>query len=395
MDPRTAFVIMTLMILLNGGVLAVMHSAVSPDVRPSSVDWRVGTLFLAVSAVLYAVQDSFPPQFILPLGNGCLCLGLALYWRSIRRFHGLPDTHWVFAPVVVTVLGLFYFSAFVPSLVARVVIVSACSCVCMAAAGWLMYRHAPKDQPKGHYLLSGIFFLVVIFVALRGVFFAQFAGDVKSLLDTTSWMSGVFPVVSGVLPLIGTTAFLLVCAERFQGQWERAAATDFLTGLPNRRAITGHAEVAFSLAKRNHTAFALALIDIDHFKAVNDRFGHEVGDQALKHIADTLARECRGPLRVGRQGGEEFVVILEGASAEVARTVAERLRQSIEAMPFSAKGKAVTLTVSLGVSAMSAKDVSYEAMLNRADQALYTAKAGGRNQVAASNLASLQPLNAM
>lgn len=395
MDPRTAFVIMTLMILLNGGVLAVMHSAVSPDVRPSSVDWRVGTLFLAVSAVLYAVQESFPPAIILPLGNGCLCLGLALYWRSVRRFHGLPDTRWVFAPVAVTVLGLYYFVAFVPSLVARIVVVSACSCVCMTAAGLTMYRRAPKDRPKGHYLLAGIFFLVVVFVALRAMFFAQFAGSVKNLLDTTSWMSGVFPIISGILPLIGTTAFLLVCAERLQGQWERAAATDFLTGLPNRRAITGHAEVAFSLAKRNHTGFAVAVIDIDHFKAVNDRFGHDVGDQALKHIADTLARECRGPLRVGRQGGEEFVVILEGVTAAVAGNVAERLRQSIEAMPFSAKGKAVTLTASLGVSAISANDTSYEAMLTRADLALYAAKSGGRNQVASSSLAQLESTSAI
>lgn len=390
MDPRTAFVIMTLMILLNGSVLAVMHSAVSPDVRPSSVDWRIGTLLLAVSAVFYAVQESFPPAIILPLGNGFLCLGLALYWRSIRRFHGLPDSHWVFAPVVVTVLGLYYFVAFVPSLVARVVIVSACSCVCMMAAGLTMYRRAPPDQPKGHYLLAGIFFLVVVFIALRGLFFAQFAGDVKNLLDTTSWMSGVFPIVSGILPLIGTTAFLLVCAERLQGQWERAAATDFLTGLPNRRAITGHAEVAFSLAKRNATAFAVAVIDIDHFKSVNDRFGHDVGDQALKHIAGLLARECRGPLRVGRQGGEEFVVILEGASAANAAAVAQRLCRSVAEAPLFVKGESVALTVSVGVSAMSAKDESYELMLSRADRALYNAKAAGRNQVASSSLAGFQ-----
>lgn len=389
MDPKTAFVIMTLMILLNGSVLGLMHSAVLPDVRHSSVDWRIGTLLLAVAAVMYAMQESFPPQFILPLGNGCLCLGLALYWRSVRRFHGLRDTRWIFAPVVVTVLGLYYFVAFVPSLVARVVIVSACSSVCMIASGLTMYRSAPPEQPKGHYLLAGIFFVVVVFIGLRAVFFVQFAGDVKNLLDTTSWMNWAFPIVSGILPLIGTTAFLLVCAERFQGQWERAAATDFLTGLPNRRAITGHAEAVFSMAKRNRTSFALGVMDIDHFKAVNDRFGHDSGDLALKHIAGILARECRGPHRVGRQGGEEFVVILESAGVNEARSAGERLRRSIDESMFNVGGVPLALTVSIGISVISPNDSRFEDLLRRADQALYAAKQGGRNRVELSTTDSV------
>jgi diguanylate cyclase (GGDEF)-like protein len=172
-----------------------------------------------------------------------------------------------------------------------------------------------------------------------------------------------------------------MCSERIRHQWQRAAATDYLTELPNRRTITGSGEAGFQQARRLQTGFAVAVIDIDHFKRINDGYGHDAGDIALKHVARLLAEHCRGPHMVGRQGGEEFVAVLAVANAQEALTAAERLRHAVAAAPVHISGQPVHLTISIGVAVLSATDLSYDHLLRRADQAVYAAKAAGRNRV--------------
>jgi diguanylate cyclase (GGDEF)-like protein len=237
-------------------------------------------------------------------------------------------------------------------------------------------------------VLAGIFFFIAAFMTFRGLYFLGFASPTVSLLDASNWLNLVTPLLLAVLPVVGTTAFLLMCSERIRRQWEMAAATDYLTALPNRRTIMGTGEARFNAARRAATPFAVAVLDIDHFKSINDRFGHAVGDQALKHVAKVLTVACRGPNMVGRHGGEEFVALLEGATVAEARLAGERLRRAIEDEAFVAKlkngGQTLALTVSVGVATLGAKDGLFEDLLGRADQALYAAKENGRNRVEAS-----------
>jgi diguanylate cyclase (GGDEF)-like protein len=381
MDTRTGLVIATLMTLLNGGVLGLMHKSLSQDVRPSASDWRIGTLLFAGGSCLLAVQDFLPMQWGLAIANGCLSAGLSLYWRATRRFTGQPDTLWIFVPASVATLGIFWFSAIDPHFAVRVYFASVAWSLCAFWSAWTLLHANDAQDLQSRHALAGSFIVVGGFMVLRGLNFVLHPVREFTVLDTQRAFNLLTPVVVSTLPVVGTTAFLVMCSERIRHQWQRAAATDYLTELPNRRTITGSGEAGFQQARRLQTGFAVAVIDIDHFKRINDGYGHDAGDIALKHVARLLAEHCRGPHMVGRQGGEEFVAVLAVANAQEALTAAERLRHAVAAAPVHISGQPVHLTISIGVAVLSATDLSYDHLLRRADQAVYAAKAAGRNRV--------------
>jgi diguanylate cyclase (GGDEF)-like protein len=164
-------------------------------------------------------------------------------------------------------------------------------------------------------------------------------------------------------------------------QLEYLALHDGLTSLLNRRALHDHAEAELSRAARNTTPFSVIMLDIDHFKSVNDRFGHAAGDAALRLVASTLTQQVRAYDVVGRWGGEEFLILLPNTALTEARTVAERVREAIEAARLSlAAGGEVQLTASLGVATLSGATTVTD-LTQQADTALYRAKQLGRNRV--------------
>lgn len=159
------------------------------------------------------------------------------------------------------------------------------------------------------------------------------------------------------------------------GRLDRDAQTDPLTGLGNRRSL----ELSLSLLEAEGRAFAAIVLDIDHFKRVNDSHGHEVGDQALRQLAELMRRCCREGDLLCRTGGEEFLMMLPGASLEVAAVVAERLRVTVQDTPLEPVG---AVTISLGVARWDGEAGSEPVeTLSRADRALYRAKQEGRNRV--------------
>jgi two-component system, cell cycle response regulator len=158
----------------------------------------------------------------------------------------------------------------------------------------------------------------------------------------------------------------------------RDSQTDPLTGLLNRRSL--QAEVSARCEARE--GFGVLFMDLDHFKSVNDRFGHEMGDRVLVAVAAVLKTALRPGDVVGRYGGEEFVAVVAGAGPESARLVAERLRRAIEAM-LPPKGGPAKLTISIGTTVYDPRqqEERVEELLHRADMALYAAKRSGRNRV--------------
>jgi two-component system cell cycle response regulator len=163
------------------------------------------------------------------------------------------------------------------------------------------------------------------------------------------------------------------------------AILDPLTGLHNRRYMTSHLTTLFDDASQRGKPLSVLLIDIDHFKSVNDSYGHDAGDAVLREFAARIRRNTRGIDLACRLGGEEFVVIMPDCDLAKAYHVGERLRQCIAAAPFDADGRIGTLqvTASVGVAAIESADDIPDLMLKRADQALYCAKRDGRNRVVA------------
>ena len=161
-----------------------------------------------------------------------------------------------------------------------------------------------------------------------------------------------------------------------------AAEIDALTGLPNRRASTEALSAAASLARESGRSFAVAIVDIDHFKSVNDRFGHAAGDHVLCAIAGRLSDHSRSADFVGRWGGEEFIAVLPDAGPEAAAAAAEALRDAGAVQAVELGADRVTVTVSVGWACAS--DALPEQLVELADVALYEAKASGRNCVRAA-----------
>jgi diguanylate cyclase (GGDEF)-like protein len=170
--------------------------------------------------------------------------------------------------------------------------------------------------------------------------------------------------------------------SRHMAELEELASRDSLTGTANRRHFEHLAGLELDHARRMGRSFAVLALDIDHFKRINDTWGHAAGDEALKAFANACRLSLREYDILGRLGGEEFAVALPNTGPDGARVIAERLRAAVEELVVRpAKGELFDLTVSIGVAQLRETDLSVDTVLDRADQALYRAKHGGRNRV--------------
>lgn len=166
-------------------------------------------------------------------------------------------------------------------------------------------------------------------------------------------------------------------------QVQRLASHDELTGTLNRRSLMAALEREHSRSERSGTSFSLAMIDLDHFKRVNDSYGHAIGDKVLCEFSATVRNAMRATDEFGRYGGEEFIVILLGDTPESAVTATERIRAAVAARDWSAITPDLPITLSAGIASHCPGE-TLEQLMHRADQALYQAKAAGRNTVVAS-----------
>jgi len=184
-----------------------------------------------------------------------------------------------------------------------------------------------------------------------------------------------------VLVLLMHATLMTLVVSRLLHDLRRLARRDGLTGLLNRRAMHELLDQHARQRRRAEDSFSVLMIDVDHFKAVNDVHGHATGDLALRHIARNLTLALRAEDRIARFGGEEFVVLLVGCGLSRATAEAERLRLCVQSMPLADGAASVSLTVSIGVAEWAGQGEEVSRLLVRADEALYRAKHLGRNRV--------------
>lgn len=187
----------------------------------------------------------------------------------------------------------------------------------------------------------------------------------------------------GLAGLIFTTlGFVLMGKERADAEQQKLARLDTLTGVPNRRALMDGLDRVLAQAGREQRSVALLMVDIDHFKRVNDSYGHLAGDAVLAAVAACLRDGLRAQDALGRYGGEEFLIVLPTTDAAGAARLAEHLRQRVEKMDVRWAGQDIRVTISLGVHArVPSGQTEAGAMIDTADQAMYAAKHAGRNRV--------------
>jgi diguanylate cyclase (GGDEF)-like protein len=387
-DPVSIFVVAILLALLNGAVLGVVHRDLPKELRPAMLSWLVGTLILAVGCILLVLQRAGPVLPAVLAGNLAICLGLTGYWRALRQFYGRPDGWILVLPSALLLFPLLWYSLIIPDLPRRVLAVTLVDVLPLAGGFLTLWQAGAGERAVSRRVLLVTVAFVIGFMLLRAVVVAVSGDDMRSIVDPGHWINAMTPLVMSILPVIGTTAFLQLCSERIRRRWELAASTDALTGLANRRTLVDEGGRRIEQARRSRRPLALAVIDIDRFKGINDRFGHEVGDLALKHVADRLARAVRSGDLVARQGGEEFVMILADTDLAAATARLDELRERIAKSPLSVAEVTVNITVSAGLTTLADGDAGLDDPLRRADAALYRAKGGGRNQIATEPAAS-------
>ena len=158
------------------------------------------------------------------------------------------------------------------------------------------------------------------------------------------------------------------------------AYSDALTGAKNRSTFNESLDREIRLSQRHGQDFTVMVVDIDHFKKVNDTYGHSVGDQALKSVADTIHDCIRTTDMLYRYGGEEFVIFLSNSDCEMSYVIADRILESVRAIGLEVSGQALELSVSIGLACLNVQD-NRDSLFNRADEAMYTAKNKGRDQI--------------
>jgi two-component system, cell cycle response regulator len=194
-------------------------------------------------------------------------------------------------------------------------------------------------------------------------------------------------LVDGDKILVGSTTILKFTYhdnldEMFQKQMYESALRDGLTKAFNKKYFTDRLESEFTFATRHASPLALVLFDIDHFKKVNDTYGHQAGDHVLSEISTLLSGALRAEDVFARYGGEEFAVICRGSDQSQAQVVGERLRKSVESHRFVYEGKQIPVTISVGISVLPNPEVKdANDIVGFADRALYESKNGGRNRV--------------
>ena len=216
-------------------------------------------------------------------------------------------------------------------------------------------------------------------------------------------MSPTMMFVDAILLVVLTAPFIYVlvlaplrkeyekrlAAEREAQDMSELAITDSLTRIMNRRGITMALLESMAQAERYGTPLSIAMVDIDHFKRINDRFGHEAGDTVLAGLAGVLTEAVRMPDKVGRYGGEEFLIVLPHTTLAAARQIAARMCKAVSARTFRHRDDLIEATISLGLTQYR-KGEDLAQLLSRADQALYDAKRGGRNRVVVSKPAAVR-----
>lgn len=381
-DPKSALIVAILMMLSNGGLLGVMQGDLPKSLRPSAMSWQAGTVLIAAGAVFFASVGYLPQTLLVTVANGFVLLGFTAYWHSLRELYGYRPNAWLLLPAVLGTLGVFAFSYFSSRPIVRIEIITLAWFFIFASTARILKSQALTDTALSRRVLLVIYLFLMAFVVVRGLYYLPLQASSDFIAtDTTNWMNKATILLTISLPITGTTAFVLICSERIGRQWELAATTDYLTGLANRRTLT-EAGARLASARDTQAGLALAMIDIDRFKSVNDAHGHAVGDAVLKHVADRLNAVTRGSEMLARIGGEEFVVLLNGIeNAEQAQAAGERLRLAVQNHPFVDGPRHLPVTLSIGVARACASDGDFDTLLRAADRALYAAKEGGRNRV--------------
>lgn len=389
LDPRT--------IVFVTGVMGGLMSLVLYSMRrtyPASIqglrEWAGGPLWIFVSTLLFASRGYWPSLVGVVLANLSLLTGAMLLLAGTVRFFEHPWPRGLIPGVLVLIAPLYWWwGVHAPSYNHRLVLTNLLIAGIAIGSVCLILRHDKHSFPARFTILA------------LGLLTAVTTGRVASALlhptpnadiFTGGWLQVMYLTGFSFGVLLLSIGLVLLADERLRQELHHLVSHDSLTGALSRHAVfqQGHREI--ERARRSGKPLAALMIDLDHFKLVNDNHGHQVGDQVLKDFAARVQDTLRQVDVLGRYGGEEFLALLPDTELAEARAVAERIRLSRPSDP-----SLPACTVSIGLAVLSTPATSagikppLDALIAWADEALYQAKSQGRNRTVVAGSPSTQP----
>lgn len=350
------------------------------DSRRPRFLWGALSFLMAVCAAAALVDESLlPGKWAGRLAVWCAVLAYGFAWLMVRAFLNrrhrlvwvlLPPTVWLLLRVtVIGWLDLIPLSGFI-----------VCSMVASynGLAAYELWRSRSENVSSRAYLMW-IFSAYAVWNGLRALFIVYLPAPL-GVAPNEIWATVIYNLAIVTEALLVGAFFIAFSRERLALQNYRMAVMDPLTGVNNRRAFDRWADEWAASGRKSDAHLAILLFDIDHFKSINDKFGHDIGDDVIVIAARTAEDMLRRQDLVFRIGGEEFVCLLPGSGLEDGFAAAERLREAFRSAAAEVAGRSVAATLSVGIAAPEFGERDLREVLGRADEALYRSKRAGRDR---------------
>ena len=346
--------------------------------------WGFAHLIRASSVVLFGMYGTAPDIVTIDLANALLFTAFAVTWTGARVFDGRP----VEPVYLVTGAVLWLLICRLPVLADAVAVRALIASGIITAYTWLTayeFWRGRSEQLVSRWPAIFMLFAHGSLYLLRTPLIALLPSAPDNSMYGSVWLTVLS--FEALLFTISVAFILLAMAkERTELRHRNAAMLDPLTGIANRRSFLADANLLAKRHRADPRPTAVLLIDLDHFKSINDRFGHALGDRVLEMFTETARKSVRATDLLGRLGGEEFAAMLYDTTRDKAVAVAERIRESFAAVTQEIDGRPLCATVSIGLAYCEQAALDVSEMLAQSDQALYFAKEHGRNRVEVASL---------
>ena len=370
LDPRSLIAMAGLMAALMAVVLYFMRRYYPPSIQGIGY-WASAPLMWLVATVMFSGRGVFPDLFSMVVANTLLLVGTTAFYIGCRRFLGHGGGWRLWGSVAALSALLFAWLTYGYSSYPLRLGSFTALMICIHAANLrFLLRHGGKRFPVRLVEVVLVLHIAVLAVRLSTTLVGRAGNDLMEPSLYQTLYIGAY-VLTVLMLSIGA---VLMATDRLTTELNHLATHDALTHTLNRRALLDRFEEELARSQRTGKGPALMMLDLDHFKAVNDTRGHQHGDAVLVHFVQRAQAVLRRPARLGRYGGEEFMVLLPETGAQGAQAVAQRIHAA------AASGHALDCQLSIGLTTWLGPQDTLDAMLARADKALYQAKAQGRNQ---------------
>ncbi|RQS71615.1 GGDEF domain-containing protein [Burkholderia sp. Bp8963] len=377
LDPVVAIATSALMSLILAALLVSLLRSGIPGVP----DWLAANLLMVVALPLVLLRGRISDAVSVVVANQLMALATILFYVGCARFLRRRVRWPVMAAALVAIsVALVYWRYAVDSIPMRVLATTLFSAAYCIAGALLVVRHRPAGRSAYPYWATATLALTFgVCQVARGLYFMTLSGASNVLMFASTWNVVLLTIGAAVMPTLSMTAMMMV-HDMLLSDARDAADRDFLTGALSRKGFEAAALQLSDTALGRGIPISLLIVDLDHFKAINDTFGHAGGDTVLREFVRAARLQLTRSDVLGRIGGEEFAVLLADAAPADALRLAERLRHAVAGQPVATGAGPCAYSISGGIAGWRAGD-TLDRVNARADAALYEAKRAGRNRI--------------